>query len=456
MPVAGKPPDCLPISAWLADQSSVCQPRDRGLDSGMTTQTADLRRGASGNKPSEYAIGAKVSAAHFTSHVYYLVLPPLFPLLKVELHVGYVELGLAITLFNILTLILQTPMGFAVDRFDARSILVGGLCLGGFAYLLFAAVPTYPCLLIAFALAGIANAVYHPADYSILTTAISPALIGRVFSMHLFAGYFGSAIAPATMLVLTAIMGYRFAVAAAGCLALIVSIPLVLDIVERSAIARRTQAPARSKMAGAAPAVRILTPAVLSLMGFFALISLSSTGINNFAGAALQGAQAMPLDAANTALTGYLLATAFGVLAGGFVADRTVHHNGVAALGFAASAVFVLLVALLHLPGLAVILLLTAAGFFSGIIQPSRDMMVREAVPEGAAGRVFGVVTTGFNVGAAIGPIVFALILDHGHPAWIFGITAGFMAITALTASWSQWRKQRAGSVAASEISEAA
>jgi MFS family permease len=421
----------------------------------MTSQTANVRESASGDERTEYAIGAKVSAAHFTSHVYYLVLPPLFPLLKGELHVGYVELGLAITLFNILTLILQTPMGFAVDRFDARSILVAGLCLGGFAYLLFAAIPTYPILMVAFALAGIGNAVYHPADYSILSAAISPPRIGRVFSLHLFAGYFGSAIAPATILFLTAIAGYRFAIAAAGCLALIVAIPLVLDIFERSAIARKSEAPARAKAAEAAPSIRILTPAVLSLMGFFALISLSSTGINNFAGAGLQGAQAMSLESANIALTGYLLATAFGVLAGGIVADRTIHHNAVAALGFAASAVFVLLVAVLHLPGLAVIVLLTAAGFFSGIIQPSRDMMVREAVPEGAAGRVFGVVTTGFNIGAAIGPIVFALILDHGHPAWIFGITAGFMAITALTASWSQWRKQRVRSVTAS-LSEAA
>jgi MFS family permease len=422
----------------------------------MTGQTATARESASGDERTEYAIGAKVSAAHFTSHVYYLVLPPLFPLLKDQLHVGYVELGLAITLFNVLTLILQTPMGFAVDRFDARSILVGGLCLGGCAYLLFAAVPTYPCLMVAFALAGIGNAVYHPADYSILSSAISPPRIGRVFSLHLFAGYFGSAIAPATILFLTAIAGYRFAIAAAGCLALVVAVPLVLDIFKRSANARKAEAPARSTPAEASPNVRILTPAVLSLMGFFALISLSSTGINNFAGAGLQGAQAMSLGAANIALTGYLLATAFGVLAGGLIADRTIHHNAVAALGFAASAVLVVLVAVFPLPGLAVIVLLTAAGFFSGIIQPSRDMMVREAVPEGAAGRVFGIVTTGFNIGAAIGPIVFGLILDHGHPAWIFGITAGFMAITALTASWSQWRKQRVRNVAASRLSEAA
>ncbi|MEA2838902.1 MAG: hypothetical protein QOF41_232 [Methylobacteriaceae bacterium] len=421
----------------------------------MTSQTADLRERASGSARTEYAIAAKVSAAHFTSHVYYLVLPPLFPLLKGELHVGYVELGLAITLFNVLTVILQTPMGFAVDRFDARQILFAGLCLGGVSYLTFAAYPTYACLMITAATAGVANAVYHPADYSILSSAISPARIGRVFSFHLFAGYFGSAIAPALVLFLTAIEGYRFAIAVAGCLALVVAVPLLLDILERSASARKAKGTSRPPAAPSMSPVRVLTPAVLSLTGFFALISLSSTGINNFAGAGLEGAQGMSLGAANIALTGFLLATAFGVLFGGMIADRTIHHNGVAAFGFAATAVLVLVVAVFPLPAFAVIALLTTAGFFSGIIQPSRDMMVREAVPEGAAGRVFGIVTTGFNIGAAIGPVIFGLLLDHGRPAWIFGITAGFMAITALTASWSQWRTQRARSVTAS-LSEAA
>ncbi len=417
----------------------------------MTSQTADMHSGASGGERAGYAIAAKVSAAHFTSHVYYLVLPPLFPLLKEQLHVGYVELGLAITLFNVITAVLQAPMGYAVDRFDARSILVGGLCLGGFAYLGFAAYPTYACLIAAAALAGSANAVYHPADYAILSSAVAPSRMGRVFSWHLFAGYLGSGVAPAAMLGLTAVAGFRVAVAVAGCLALVVAVPLVLDILERSAVARTAASPPPAS--AAAPGVRILTPAVLSLTGFFALISLSSTGIYNFTGAALQGSQGMSLGAANAALTAFLLAASLGILAGGMIADRTVHHNGVAAIGFAVTAVLTLLVAVLSLPGLLVIALLSVAGFFSGLIQPSRDMMAREAAPPGAAGRVFGIVTTGFNIGAAIGPVLFGIILDHGQPAWIFGLTAGFMAITALTASWSQWRTQR---VRAATISEAA
>src|SRR5436305_1760345 len=295
-----RPRDSASAAVSFSSTPMIASATPRRFSSGrpLATRAITLMKAFSGS-PSPMTKtsrrSARVRTAHFTSHVYYLVLPPLFPLLKDELNVGYVELGLAITLFNILTLILQTPMGFAVDRFDARSILVGGLCLGGFAYLLFAAVPTYPFLMLCFALAGIGNAVYHPADYSILTAAISPPRIGRVFSLHLFAGYFGSAIAPATILFLTAIAGYRFAIAAAGCLALIVVIPLVFDIFERSAIARKANVPARPKTTESSAPVRVLTPAVLSLMGFFALISLSSTGINNFAGAGLQGAQGMSL-----------------------------------------------------------------------------------------------------------------------------------------------------------------
>jgi len=68
-----------------------------------------------------------VSAAHFVSHVYILVLPPLFPFVRAEFSVSYTELGVAIAIFNILTAILQTPAGFLVDRTSARAVLVGGL-----------------------------------------------------------------------------------------------------------------------------------------------------------------------------------------------------------------------------------------------------------------------------------------------------------------------------------------
>ena len=73
---------------------------------------------------------------------------------------------------------------------------------------------------------------------------------------------------------------------------------------------------------------------------------------------------------------------------------------------------------------------MTIAGFLGGVIAPSRDMLVRNAAPAGAAGRAFGIVSTGFNFSADREPA--AVRLDHGpeHAAWVFIVSALFMALT--------------------------
>src|ERR1700750_370051 len=87
------------------------------------------RRGKSGELQ---AVGL-VSAAHFVSHFHTLVLPPLFPFLKQHFGVGFIELGLALTIGSIASLATQLPMGYLADRWGSRRLLIAALCLGGFA-----------------------------------------------------------------------------------------------------------------------------------------------------------------------------------------------------------------------------------------------------------------------------------------------------------------------------------
>jgi MFS transporter, FSR family, fosmidomycin resistance protein len=392
-------------------------------------------------RAAEYKALGLISSAHLVSHFHYLVLVPLLPILKEKLGIGYVDLALVITVYNITSGVAQTPIGYVVDRFGARRTLIAGLLLGGFAYVSIGLFPVYSWMLVAAVLFGIANAVYHPADYSILGSVIEPPRLGRAFSIHTFAGYLGSALAPMTMLLMTHLWGMQAAIIAAGCLGFVVAVPLMFAgwLDRAQAAMTPVEGHVRIGLRG------LLTPAVLSLVGFFVLLSLSSGALTNYSAVALVSMYGISFSAANAALTAFLFATAIGVLAGGFIADATKRHGDVAAGGFGASAVLILAIGTVDLGPVLMIAAMGMAGFLSGMISPSRDMLVRAASPPGAFGRVFGIVTTGFNIGGTIGPMIGGWIMDHNLPRWVFYSSVLFMALTAAMGLASEWRARRVG-----------
>ena len=383
--------------------------------------------GQVGKDDQRRTLGA-ISFAHWVSHFHIFALPMLFPFLKQQLNVGYVELGFALTIFAVSSGLTQAPIGYLADHLGARKILLLGLCLGGAALIALGLHLSYSWLVVSAALLGLANSVYHPANYAILSEHMNEARMGRAFSIHTFAGFLGGAMAPPVIAGLVATTGGHGALIAAGAVGPLVAI-LVFIVGVPDASARD-----RKASDTAAPKQNVITPALVVLTVFFLLLSLSNAGIANFGVVALMSGYGATFSAANLALTAYLGASAAGVLAGGFLADYTERHGQVAAACFAINAAILLLVAAVELPQLALTAAMGLAGFLSGVIAPSRDMMVRNAAPAGAAGRAFGIVSTGFNIGGIISPLLFGWIMDRNLPHWVFGVSVAFMVLTVLLA----------------------
>lgn len=368
-----------------------------------------------------------VGTGHFLAHFYILVLPPLFPLLRQELGVSYTALGIALGVLNVVTAITQAPIGFLVDRIGARWILIGGLALFGLATALVGVFPSYPALLVLMVLAGLGNAVFHPADYAILSGSIDDRWMGRAFAIHTAGGYFGFAAAPVVIVFLTELFGWQSALMLSGVFGLVIAL---LMVVERNSLQDEAGSQGETKRSGRTDLALLMSPPVLLATLFFVLIALAHGGFSNYGVAAIEERYGVSLVEANAPLTAYLFASAFGVLAGGVIADRSRRHELVVALCFIMVALSVVPVAALMLPFAVVVGAFGVAGLFSGIVAPSRDMMVRKLTPPGQSGKVFGFVMSGFNVGGVLLPLVYGLVLDFGHPSLVFWLIALISLLT--------------------------
>ena len=404
------------------------------------TQITEVSGGAA--RASDTRVISLVCSAHFVSHFYILVLPPLFPFVREFYGVSYTELGLALTAFNVTTALCQTPAGFLVDRIGPRLVLVCGLLIGAVCLAIVGSIPSFWLLVGMFAVFGIANGVYHPADYAILSQLVSQARAGQAFSIHIFAGFLGTAVTPASMLILQQWLGWQGAFLAASVLGILVA---AIIVAQPAALFEAPPKPPKKKdEPGQAGWSLLLSAPILLNFLFFVMITFASTGVQNYSVVALGEAYGTPLTLANTALTVNLMLSAFGVLVGGLLAARTSRHEWVAAGSFAGLAVTAVTIGSFDLGTALLFVAMSLNGFVNGLMQPSRDMLVRAVTPEGQFGKVFGFVTTGFNVGGIVSPLLFGSVMDAGHPRAVFFLVGALAVLAIGTIIPSFVRRRRA------------
>jgi FSR family fosmidomycin resistance protein-like MFS transporter len=366
-------------------------------------------------------VNALIGTGHFLSHYYGLCLPPLFLAWQKTFDVSFAELGLSLALMSATTAVVQTPVGFLVDRFGARRFLIGGTLLMTLSISAMAAATAYWQIVVLAMLSGLGNSVIHPADYAILSGSVSRERMGRSFAVHTFSGNLGSSLAPPITAFLILTIGWRATLLTVG----LVGIPMVLTILWQSRILTdqaRQRTPQRGTLlAGGA---LLLSRPMLLFFGFFLLSAMAGSGVQAWLITVLHAVHGMSLEAGSSALTAYMVGGTSGVLVGGWAVDRTTRHLTFAVVLTVVAASLILVVAALPLSELPTIGLLFAAGILVGASRTPRDVMVKDASPPGQIGKVFGFVSAGLPLGAALTPVPFGLLIDAGRPDLVLVLVA--------------------------------
>lgn len=376
-----------------------------------------------------------VGIAHGVSHFFHLLLAPLFPWLREAFSLSYAELGFLMTVFFVVSAIGQALAGFVVDRVGARTVLFSGMALLGGSALWMSQAQSYPMLLAGAMLAGLGNSVFHPADFTLLNKRVSPSRLGHAFSVHGISGNLGWAAAPVFMTTVAGLFDWRIALLAAAVVPFSV---LTLLLVFRD---RLRTAEVGSAVAGARKASGdghllgfLRLPAVWMCLAFFFITAMAFGGIQSFSSPSLRALYGMSLASATAAYTAYMLASAAGMVWGGFLASKATRHDRTIAIAFTASGLFALLIAASIVPPLMAVVLMGAIGFGAGVAGPSRDLLIRAAAPANATGRVYGVVYSGLDIGLSAAPLLFGAVMDADRPAWVFIGIGLFQCLAILTA----------------------
>jgi MFS family permease len=365
-------------------------------------------------------VNALIGCGHFLSHYYQLCLPPMFIAWQQAFGASFAELGLSMALMSATTAVVQTPIGFLVDRYGARPFLIGGTLVMTLSIAAMGLATAYWQIAALAMLSGLGNSVIHPADYAILSGSVDHARIGRSFALHTFIGHVGFAAAPPVTAALMLMIGWRSTLLLVGLL----GIPVVLAIVWQSRILIDQKRPVHGRAGGEAGVRQLFSRSILLFFGFFMVSSMAGAGIQSWLITVLHSARGLSLESASSALTGYMIGTMSGVLLGGWVADRTDKHLAFVVVLTVVGAALLLWVDLVSMAQLATVAVLFAGGLLIGASRTPRDVMVKDAAPPGQIGKVFGFVSAGLSLGGAIMPVPYGMLIDAGRPDLVLVVVA--------------------------------
>lgn len=380
---------------------------------------------------------------HLMSHAYYAAIPPMFAILITAFGITgefpFTKIGVVMTVFGIVTFVVQTPVGFIVDRLGARAVLIGGIAIEAVAIGLFGVATAYWQLLVLAAIAGVGHTVFHPADYAILSSRVSEERMGRAFSIHSATGYMGFVFAPIFMTGVAAVWHWRASFILLGIIGLVAALLLLFQSASlnptKNIDNNKSAEPSEdiTQMSTKAGIRLLLTLPIMMCFLYFVLHQMGGGGLRTFLVAALGKMYGTPELVAATALGAFTAGSVFGILSGGWVADRFGPRVMTAFATLVPAGILIALMGWFDIRGALLIGILALSGYLIGLLIPSRDLLLRSVTPPGSMGKVMGFASTGSNLGGALIPVVLGFALDTLGGHWVFWICALFVGAAFFT-----------------------
>jgi len=402
-------------------------------------------------RASDVRVIGLISLAHGSSHFFHLILPSMFPWLKDAFALSYAELGLLMSIFFVVSCVAQASSGFLVDRIGARPVLFAGVGLLALAALTYSQSNGYAMLVLGAVIAGCGNGIFHPVDFTLINHKVSTPNLPYAYSMHGVTGYLGWAAAPAFMVGIAELSDWRIAFLSAALLEALVLLILwinrskLIDNVQERRAESQASAQAANPSGFPESAFAFLKlPAVWLCWMFFFFSMAATSSLQSFAPTALFEIYGVAISVGSYFITLLALGSAAGVLFGGYLAAKLKAPQKIVSSCLSITILMSLLLASGSTPMDLIPILFCAIGFGYGVLAPSRDLLVKQVTPQGVSGRVYGIVYSGIDLGAALGPFIFGFFMDAGLPKALFiGIALfQFMIIPTVLKVTSKTRAQ--------------
>jgi MFS family permease len=404
----------------------------------------------------EWVFAGVLSLSHAAQHFFSRLIPPLIPIMAVQLQLPLWKLGLLITVYSLGSGFGQTPMGILSDKYDRRFLLAPGIGILAGSYILFGfspaigpAIPEFTAfgyviegsfliMCLAMLIGGLGASVTHPTGYPLLSENISESRHGKSLGMWGSAAKLGDAAAPALIAVLILVLVWNEILLILGALGVVYAV-LLFAVLSRDAY--ETLPPEHaSKQSESdddeeesvsvwAGDMRLFVYPMLAVLLFFTTRMVATKGVNTFVPAFITdvygysftyfGLNLAPESFANVYFSLLLLTAAIVQLGTGTITD--LYDERKVLIGFLlVSTVALSALSLLTLGPLSLLVVLLVVGGGLWGLNPARDALISEISPPEREGRTFGYLWTVTQIIGAMSPLFIGLLAD------ISGIQSSF------------------------------